>query len=207
MNTTFSLVYFECCKKASNLINLTNGPFLFESEDSAKEKLLSHIRNRFAEAYADILSEGAEDYGVDIFNYTNDDDEPMTTDEAYEMLLEEKEKLTFDVLVDWFGGIANDEDMYFGYKIEELPTSTFIEELNKADAIEIDGNFIRHFNLTPNEELEDEESILLEASLVDDDMDKYEYYISVNEAEEATYNFQQKCWKVGEFDICLIKFA
>lgn len=207
MNTTFSLVYFECCKNSSDLLSVTNGPFLFESRESAEEKLLSHIRNRFAEAYADILLEGADNYGVDVFNYTNDDEEPITSDEVHAILLGEEEKLNFDVLVNWFSDISNDEDMYFGYKIEELPTTSFIEELKKSDAIEIDGNFIRHFNLTPDEELEDEDSILLDASVVNDDMDKYEYYISVDEAEAASYDPNLKTWQVGEVDICLIKFA
>lgn len=207
MNTTFSLVYFECCKNASNLLNVTNGPFLFESKESAQEKLLDYIRNRIAEAYPDALADIAEDCDIDLSDYTDDSDEPMTTDEAYALLLGEKEKLSFNFLVDWFSEIANDDDMYFGHKIEELPTTSFTEELNKANAIEINGTFIRHFHLTPDEELEDDDSILLDMSVIDDDMKKYEYYVSITEAKEATYDPQQKCWKVGELDICPVKFA
>ena len=207
MNTTFSLVYFECCKNASNLLNVTNGPFLFESKESAQEKLLDYIRNRIAEAYPDALADIAEGCDIDLSDYTDVDDQTMTAKEAYALLVGEKEKLSFNFLVDWFSEIANDEDMYFGYKIDELPTASFIEELNKTDVIEIDGNFIRHFHLTPDEELEDDDSILLDVSVVDDDMEKYEYYVSITEAKEATYDPQQKCWKVGELDICLMKFA
>lgn len=207
MKTTFSLVFFECCKNVSDLINITNGPFLFNSKESAQEKLLDYVRNRIAEAYPDLLAEDAGTWGVDLFNYTDDSDEAMSADEAYALLLNEKEKLTFDVLVNWFSGIANDEDMYFGYKIEELPTTSFIEELNNADAIEIDDNFIRYFNLTPDEQLESEDSILLDASLVDDDLNRFEYYISSTEAKNATYNSQQQCWEVIGLNIRLIKFA
>lgn len=207
MNTTFSLVYFECCKSASDVLKVINGPFLFESKESAQDKLLGYVRNRIAEAYPDALAENVGTWGVDLFDYKDGSDEPMTTDEAYALLLGEKETITFDVLVDWFSEITNDESMYFGYKIEELPIASFIEELNKADAIEIDGNFIRHFNLTPDEELEDEDGVLLDASVVSGDMDKYEYYVSVAEAEEATYDSQQKLWKVKGLDVRLIKFA
>ncbi|MCU7556088.1 hypothetical protein OCL06_15965 [Alteromonas sp. ASW11-19] len=206
MNTVFSLVYFEASKKASNLLNVTNGPSLYQSEREAQAALLAYIRNRLAEAYTDLLAEEAASYGVNIMQYTDNNDEPMTSDEAFHMLMCEKEKLNFSVLTAWFRDVANDDEMYFDFKIEELPTTSFIELATSADAIEVDGNFIRHFHVVSADELEDDHSIYIEASMVDDDLNKYDYDISLSEAQNATYCPVKKLWTVGELDVSFICF-
>lgn len=206
MNTVFSLVYTGSCKTATNPINSIKGPFLFQSLSAAQDALLVYIRHRFAETYADLLVEQVESFGVDLSIYFGVSEDYLTSDEAFFMLMSEKEKLNFDVLSRWLKDIDNDEDIIFDFKIEELPTISFIEQAEKADAVEINGNFIRHFNVFPALKIEDVFSTFLDASMVNDDHDDVRYDISLSEAQNATYCTQSKSWTVGSLGSLSVTF-
>jgi hypothetical protein len=207
MNSVYALVYFEACIGTPNLVNVTNGPFLFQTEQAAQEALLVYIRNRFVEAYIDELAEGVAAHDVDICEYTEDNDSPMTVDEAHNMLMHEQAKLNFNTLVPWYSEIANDEQVYFGYKLEQLPTSSFIELVHEADAIEINYDFFRHFHITSVDELDSDTSIFIDAADCNEDGEKFEYYISLTEAQNATYCFMTNTWLVGDLNVVLVNYA
>lgn len=202
MNTTFSLVYFDCNKNSSNLINAVNGPYLFDSLEAAHEKLSDYIRNRITDKYPDEIGLYAGSCGVDLFGFTDDQHDPISTHEVYLCLVEHKEFFTLKRLVDWYSDTSSHKGTHFSYKIEEMPTTSFLEELRKANAIEIEGNVIKDVDITPNEKL-DETGILMQVPLIDINMDVYEYKITYPDAQNATYDTQQKHWRVGDVNIRL----
>ena len=197
MNTTFSLVYFNCHKNTSNLLSALNGPFLFDSLEAAQEKLSDYIRNRIADKYPDAIGQYAETCGVDLFGFTDDQHDPISTHEVYLCLVEHKDFFTLKRLVDWYSDTSSHEGIYFSYKIEEMPTTSFLEELRKANAIEIEGNVIKDVDVTPIEKSADT-GVLMQVPLIDTNMDAHEHKITLPDAQNATYDVQHKHWIVGD---------
>lgn len=207
MNTLISLVFFDCPKDNSNPLSDMNGPLLFQSYSAAQDYLMAYLRRRIANHYVDQLAEDAGTWGIDLFDYTDDtEDNPMTSEEAFNLLMGEQETLFFELLTSWYKTVTQGEARYFDYKITEVPTASFTEELHQADAIEVHGNFIRHFHLTPEEDINSDDDILLDATLTTEDMDKLEYYVSVHEANTATFDSTNNCWNVGDLNIRLVQF-
>ena len=83
---------------------------------------------------------------------------------------------------------------------------TFLGELEKADAVEIDDHFIRYFHTDFAEAKQATDELVLEASMCDEDGDMHEYEVSLIEAQTATYNTHDKSWNVGRYTIKLIEF-
>ena len=71
---------------------------------------------------------------------------------------------------------------------------TLLEVLHKADAIELDGTFVRHFHLEI-EECEEPEDIALDV-----EFDIYAYQFYKREIEEAEYNAESNSWEVKDGD-------
>ena len=46
---------------------------------------------------------------------------------------------------------------------------------------------------------------IIKFSIFNDDMEKFEYHISVEEAENATYSIDKECWEIGDINITLFK--
>lgn len=127
-------------------------------------------------------------------------------DEAHKMLMHEQAKLNFNALVPWYSELANDEQVYFGYKLEQLPTSSFIELVHEADAIEINYDFFRHFHIASVDEMDSDTSIFIDAITCNEDDEKFEYYISLSEAQNATYCFKTNTFLVGDLNVVLVDF-
>jgi len=83
---------------------------------------------------------------------------------------------------------------------------SFLCELEKADAVEIDDYFIRYFHHDFAEAKQAADELVLEASICDEDGDMHEYEVSLIEAQTATYNTHDKSWNVGKYTIKLIEF-
>jgi hypothetical protein len=207
MKTTFSLVYFDCNKNVSDLLSATNGPFLFNSKEAAQERLADHVRNRIAEEYPDTIGMYAQSCGVDLFGFTEDRHDPISPAEVYYCLIEQKDFFNVKCLVDWYKKTTDSEGLYFEYKIEETPTTSFVELLCQADAIEIDGVFISSFDIVPIAKLAESSGFIMEACLDNDPVSPHRYRIVYHEAQEATYDVQEKRWRVGSLDVRLITFA
>jgi hypothetical protein len=66
---------------------------------------------------------------------------------------------------------------------------SLLDLINEADLMEIDGNSIRYFGLSEDEMLDaeegDEDAIVLSVEMVDENYDKWEWYISYKELKEA----------------------
>lgn len=205
MKTVFSLVYFDCQLPSNNPLKDAIGPILFESKDEAELFVLNRVVERITESHADYFVNMVEEAGADTSGFKNDG-EPFEFQELMSFIYADNE---FDSkrVIDWFLEFHNDEETFFDFKIEELATKSFLEELGTADAIEIDGNFIRHFNLTSDGELESLDDIYLDASMVDDDCNLLEFSVTISEAQDAAYDAEARCWKVGDLDISVFKFA
>lgn len=74
-------------------------------------------------------------------------------------------------------------------------TQTLYDLIDHADAIEIDGHFIRYFGLE-SEELDSEDDIVLHVETVDDDCNAWEWFFTVSDLEHAVYDAESKDWTV-----------
>lgn len=209
MKTVFSLIYVKCCRGTNDFLEHMGGPFLFESEESAKAALVTFIINSISDSYPDSLTDALVNHDIDLSYYSLlEKSDNLNSDEAYSFLMSGKSKFKFEDLVSFYKNIINlQEDSYFGYTLEALPTKSFIEHLTQSDAIEVNGSFIRHYAMTDIEHMLDEEDVFLSCSAVDEDCHEANYLISLHEAQNATFNQQFNCWQVGEQNITCIKFS
>jgi hypothetical protein len=60
MQTTFSLIYFECAKSILTLSNAIIGPKLFTSRAAAIDKLFLYIEGRLTDGFEDLLEQYIE---------------------------------------------------------------------------------------------------------------------------------------------------
>jgi hypothetical protein len=197
MNTSFSLIYFECQKSISDLNNAIIGPELFSSRSAAIDTLFLHVERRFKNGIGEIL----ESY-IDSNEYlsNNDDIDVM----AY-IKEDSHQKLA---LIEHYFEFMKDDLCHSGFSIDELPTSSFIEKLETANAIEIDGNFIRHFNvLSSDEVVSDDLDVYLNAYFISNVFTKIEYEFSYNEVMDAYFEVDKKTWRISGHDVTLVHFS
>ena len=201
MKTSFSLTYVECSKSTSNILDSIVGPVLFATHESAVDALFLYVRSR--------LSDGLED----VFEGYIENSDTLSTYSANDamgyVLNDFDEKVN---LIDYYFGFMSDDSSHSSYSITELPTVSLIDQIIDADAIEIDGDFIRSFSLPCPEEysnnlLQNDLSVFLEAEFTDAELNLFEFCFSVEELTNANYDPVTKVWKVGEFDVLPIKFA
>jgi hypothetical protein len=204
MQTSFSLIYFEGPKTVSDLTSIITGPELFSSRSAAIDKLFLHIENPLIKGLEDVLQEYIE--GHDLLS---NDTDPMTN-LAY-IKANDEEKLIF---VEYYFNYMQDDLWHAGFSIEELPTSSFFEQLERANAIEIDGQFIRYFSLTSVDDLagndmeaELHEQLIFESEIWDDDMNKHVFEFTYGDVMNAYYCSNRKAWRVKNHDVTLIKFS
>jgi len=110
------------------------------------------------------------------------------------MIAENPATLTFDTIVEWYSSIANNSDNYFSYKIKTVPTSSFMEQLDEASSVCIDGNFIFNISKADLSTLEEFSDIVLDCSFTSDHGDLYEYEITLEEANNAQYDSKLNAW-------------
>ena len=197
MNTSFSLTYLECAHSTVDILEeLKGNTTLYSSYESALDALFMYVRDR--------LSDGLEDVFEDYMN-SHEELEGFSFKEAMGFILnnfDEKEKL-----VDYYFNSMKSDNNHAEYSIKELPTESLIDQLILADAVEIDGNFIRHFNLPSPEDYSDnllnnDLSSFFECELVDDEYKNIKYNFSVEALNDAVYCPVTKVWKVsGEFSV------
>jgi len=216
MNTVFSLIYFECEKSPFNLSSAIVRPELFSSHSAALDKLFLYVENR--------LTDGLEDL---FYQYIENNEALMDVLEQY--VLENNDSLNvMDYirsnkvekwsLISFYFEQMNDELCHAEFRIEELPASSLLEQILGADALEIDDNFIRHFNILNSDDETDypedmpptKESVYIEASYVSDDYVMFEYEFTREEIMNATYDINRKHWVIKnefEYFVKAINFA
>ena len=207
--TTRLLTFFDGDLMPTNPIETMKGPLSFGDESEAIEVLFHHAKNRIADSYSELFSEDADSNNIDILQYTSDDDTPITRDEVIIAIESEySDPASRKNLIDWYSGVVADSDGYFAYKIEEKPIHGFLEQMHMADAVEIDGKFIRHFNVESVDNYDNlNDQTVMDASMVDDEYNHFEYEILYNEAIDAYYNAQLGSWQVGELSVKFYKVS
>jgi hypothetical protein len=111
-------------------------------------------------------------------------------------------------LIEHYFEFMKDDLCHSGFSIDELPTSSFIEKLETANAIEIDGNFIRHFNvLSSDEVVSDDLDVYLNAYFISNVFTKIEYEFSYNEVMDAYFEVDKKTWRISGHDVTLVHFS
>ncbi|AIW22355.1 MULTISPECIES: hypothetical protein [Vibrio] len=207
--TTHLLTFFDGDPMPTNPIETMKGPLSFGSELEAVEVLFHHVKNRIADSYAELFAESADSNNIDILQYTSDDDVAITRDEV--IIAVESEYSDSDSwanLIDWYSSVVEDCDGYFAYKIEVKPVHSFLEQMRMADAVEIDDNFVRHFNVTSVDDYDNlNDQAVMEAEMVDGDYKQNVYSVNYDEAMNAYYNAQLGAWQVGELSIKFFKVS
>mgnify|MGYP006420678055 CR=1 FL=1 len=152
MNTAFTLIYYDFPKSTNNLSAGINGPILLQSFDDAINNLFAYVEKRMNENL------------VSLFD-TFFENTPINSDSTFDDTLDYLRELSTDhkkTFIDDYFKYASDEETYAGYSIDHLPVGTLVDDLGKADAIEIDGNFIRYFHF----ELDEDSDVVLDASVI-----------------------------------------
>lgn len=202
MKTSFSLTYVECAKSTSNILDSIVGPVLFATHESAVDALFLYVRSR-------LLSDGLEEVFKEYIASSDTLSDYNANDAMGYILSDFDEKAS---LIDYYFDFMSGHSNHSSYSITELPIVSLIDQIIDADAIEIDGKFIRSFNLPSPEEysdnlLQNDLSVLLDAEFVDAELNLFEFSFSVEELTSASYDPVTKVWKVGEFDVLPIKFV
>jgi len=181
MKKIFSLTWIDQSKSTFNPSLLMEAQ-IFSSKEAAIDSLFYYVLGR--------IKEGAWDA-----------EDCMVSGDFYE-----KEKI-----IDYYFNFSSDNETYASYSICEQSTTSFMEALDNSDAIEIDGNFIRHFTVASSDEIaqSDEERkdvCIFDASIVDDGFNHINYAFNYHEAMNAKYKPSINGWAVGDMDVVLINF-
>ena len=77
-------------------------------------------------------------------------------------------------------------------------TDTLYDLVDSADLIEIDGMSIRYFGIDIDgvDPDEGDDAMCLHIDFTDDDMNKWEWYFTINELKKATFNPRTREWTV-----------
>jgi hypothetical protein len=203
LQTTFSLIYFECAKSILTLSNAIIGPKLFTSRAAAIDKLFLYIEGRLTDGFEDLLEQYIESNEALINSVDLDVMEHIRANSSEQL-----------ALIEYYFKYMQDDLCHAGFSIDELPTSSFVEQLERANAIEIDGQFIRYFSLTSLEHLADQdiaaqfnEQLLLESEVWDDDMNKHVFEFTYGQAMDAYYDTNNMMWRVNGHSVTLITFS
>lgn len=117
--SVYSLSIIEATRDSVTLASVT-GPFTFESEEGAKARLFTYVKNRLVIDWASYYANN--EILNNIVSFTRGDSDPIKGDALESMLT----SLTVDQqarVVTWFFKIANDHLILAEYKIEFLITA------------------------------------------------------------------------------------
>jgi hypothetical protein len=205
MKTSFSLVYIQTSKNTTNFFKSIVGPQLFENKDAAIDQIYEYISPDIVATHFKNLIKDFKELGIQeiVINKIDVEETLVQVKKAlFEASTESKIKI-----INWYALTLNNEDMYFQWEIVEVPHKSFKEQIDKADSICIDGNFVRHFNLACIDSIENKENEYFEASMVNDDFNELNWSVSLDDVNRATYNEVSRLWNVGSLEIETINFA
>lgn len=196
MNTVFCLVYLECSTRTRNIETSLIGPVVSSTRESAIDTIFGYVKNRVNDGLRDVFDDYVE---------SSSKFEELGENDIWDLINNDyDEKLA---LVDYYFDSVDEDDMYSYYEIKELPTSSFVEQLQDADAMEIDGNFVRNFNLlTPEDVAGGDLSSYVEAHYSDNELD-LQYEFNLEQVKGAYFDSTARCWNVDGHHVTLVKFA
>jgi hypothetical protein len=187
-HTSFSLVFIDTESAAPLTLSSVNYSLNFCSVDGAESHLSHYLANKIINNHLDEFS----------CRFNLED----RSEQAASRLLNSLQPVK---VIEFYQWLAIDKGIQFEYAIKEVPTKSFIEAVWDADAIEINGNFIRHFNIETNIHKK-AEGQFIEASMIDDDFNELNYEITYDQAMAAKYDNATGCWSVGGHDVVLYVF-
>ena len=187
-HTAFSLVFIDTDATAPLTLSNVNYSLNFCSIDGAESHLCHYLANKIINNYLDAFSSR--------FNLED------RSEQAAASLLNTLQPKT---VIEFYQWLAKEKGIQFEYEIKEVPTKSFIEAVWDADAIEVNGNFIRHFNIETNIHKK-AEGQYIEASMIDDDFNELNFEFSYDQAMAAEYDNATGCWSVGGHDVVLYVF-
>jgi len=196
MNTVFCLVYLECSTRTRNIDTALVGPIISSTRESAIDAVFGYVKNRINDGLSDVFDNYVE---------SSSEFEELGINGTWDLINNDyDEKLA---LVNYYFDSVDEDDMHSYYEIKELPTSSFIEQLQDADAIEIDGNFVRNFNLlTPEDVAGGDLGSYVEAHYADNELD-IQYEFNLEQVKGAYFDPNARCWNVDGHYVNLVKFA
>lgn len=192
MQHVYSLVFFDCDASESCFMSAINGPFNFQCEHQAQGHLYAYAVEKIATHYTQYLYESAASQDVDMSQYADAGASDLTYDQAKHLLNEEVSVFDFDAVVSLMRWSTGNESIYFGYKIECLPTSSLIEQLLAANGLVINYCFIREFTIE-SETSGGDDDMYLTCTQFD-----AEFRYSFTELRRATYDAQCGNWYLGD---------
>ncbi|GIC77633.1 hypothetical protein [Moritella sp. F3] len=196
MKTVFSLTYFECPKSVMNLNDQIIGPQLFINKDNAIGRLYDYVKARLTNGLDDVMKLYIEE--------RNWDD---SVSDAY-VFIENSNTQEMLALSEYFFDFMKCDDTHVGFKITELPVTSFEEQLYSSNAIEINGHFSRHYHLaSPDELLNNDYGTLLDVKCVDNSFREFQYEFSFENVKDATYDSRRKLWVVKGLDVKLFCYS
>jgi hypothetical protein len=196
MKTSFCMIYFEVGMSVANFAKSIVGPKLFLTQEAAVDELFDYVENQIFDGREDVL----ESMG-DI----------ECRDDVERFMKEAKSSLDGKMsLIEHYFSYMKDDRNQTGFLIKEVPTASFIESISRADAVEINGDFIRHFEVKSRDSdgVCDGSEPFFDVTLVVDGYSETHYEFTLDDAKNATYDIEREFWIVGkdELEILVINF-
>lgn len=206
MKTVISLVYMHTISTPENALEALHGPYLFESQEAAKDKLYSFIIDEAASFYKEELVDFLEAKGFSVDSYIRNNDQVVTEYYLNHLFNIHRGKLSVEEVVNWFSEIANKGKASFSFKMTDQPTKSFVECVSVADGLLINDDYFGKLTITPIKSTDCNDSTLVETEGTNSDNEVVEYQISATEARYARYCTEQKCWIVNNLQIKIIQY-
>jgi len=192
-NTAISLIYCDSdVEKGIGRLSNVNGPFCFSEKQALRAHLLNYVQNRVAEAYTDLfLSDFSEKLSI-----SETEVDGLSANEVFLLLQSNQDVLDFDCLISWYQRVTEGG---FEYKIIEQPTASFLESFCSADAIEVDGYFVRNIEKPSLAgALASPQSTIFDFSEIEGFDCGVNSELTLEQALGATYDLENNVWVVGD---------
>lgn len=190
--TTMSLIYCDSdIEKGIGRLSNVNGPFCFSGVQALRSHLLNYVQNRIAEAYFELF---LGDFSEQL-NLTETEVHWMGTKEVFWLLQNNQDFFDFDCLISWYQRVTSGG---FEYKITEQPTASFLESFCSADAIEVDGYFVRNIE-KPSlaDAIASPHTPVFDFSDIEGFDCRGDSELTLEQALAATYDVQNNVWVIG----------
>jgi len=121
----YTLIYSErpinCTSKDSVI-----GPFVYKRRDDAVNQLFDYVKSRIISAVPDRFVEASDIFKINILDYTDDNDEPVT-DRELERLFSELSVDQKQEINDWYFDYALDQETDAFYLLDNHDDSCYLD--------------------------------------------------------------------------------
>lgn len=191
--TVMNLIYCDAdSDEGIGRLSNVSGPFCFSGAQALQSHLLNYVQNRIVEAYLDLF---LDDFSEQLSLSTMEVGDP-DANEIFLLMQSNQDVLDFDCIISWYQQVTEGG---FEYKITEQPTSSFLESFCSANAIEVDGYFVRNID-TPSlaNAIASPQTTVFNFSDIEGFDCGRNPELTLEQALAATYDLNNKVWVVGE---------